>query len=58
MPKRVKTKRNSILKHPEIIPTMEMVYKAHKEYTESMNNDKKVEKSSARFYDVYERIRE
>ena len=41
VPKRGKTKRSSILKHPEIIPIREMVDKAHKEYTESSNNDNK-----------------
>ena len=33
--------KSSISKHPEIIPIREMVDIAHKEYTESMNNDNK-----------------
>ena len=41
VPERGKTKRSSISKHPEIIPIREMVDKAHKEYTESTNNDNK-----------------
>ena len=60
MPKRVKTKRTSISKHPEIIPIREMVDKTHKEYTESTNNDKKVKWKTAlqEFHDANERIRE
>ena len=59
MPKRGKTKRSSILKHPEIIPIREMVDKAHKEYTEGMNNDNKEKWKTAlqELYDIYERTR-
>ena len=59
VPKRVKTK-SSISKHPAVIPIREMVDKAHKEYTESMNNDNKVKWKTAlqELYDAYERIRE
>ena len=59
VPKRVKTKISSISKHPEIIPITEMVDKAHKVYTESMNNDSKVKWKTAlqELYDVYERVR-
>ena len=51
MPKRVKTKKSSILKYPEII---------HKEYTKSTNNDNKEKWKPAlhKLYDAYERIRE
>ena len=60
VPKRVKTKRSSISKHPEIIPIREMVDKAHKGYTESTNNDNKVKWKTAlqELYDAYGRIRE
>ena len=60
MPKRGKTKRSSISKHPEIIPIREMVDKAHKEYTESTNNDDKEKWKTAlqELCDIYERIRE
>ena len=60
MPKRGKTKRSSISKHPEIIPIREMVDKAHKEYTESTNNDNNEKWKTAlqELYETYERIRE
>ena len=60
MPKRGKTKRSSISKHPEIIPITEMVDQAHKEYTESTNNNNKEKWKTAlqELYDTYERIRE
>ena len=55
----MKTKRSSILEHPEIVPIREMVDKAHKGYTESTNNDKVKWKTALQeLYDVYERIRE
>ena len=60
VPKRGKTKRSSISKHPEIIPIKEMVDKAHKEYTESTNNDNKEKWKTAlqELYHTYKRIRE
>ena len=60
VPKRVKTKRSSISKHPAVIPIRQRVDKAHKEYTESTNNDNKVKWKTAlqELYDAYERIRE
>ena len=60
MPKRGKTKRSSISKHPEIIPIREIVDKAHKAYTESLNNYNKEKWKTAlqELYDTYERIRE
>ena len=48
VPKRGKTKRSSISKHPEIIPIREMVDKAHKEYSESTMITKKSGKQLCR----------